>query len=90
MLLAAKNILLSSKRKVGRLALARRALLRQPLTSIMESDDDEIDETDAIDDDVEYNHDDYNDEHHDHSTINAELYDHPLDCSVILYVFKIN
>ena len=32
--LAAKNILLSSKRKVGRPALARRALLRQPLASI--------------------------------------------------------
>ena len=46
--LAAKNILLSSKRKVGRPALARRALSRQPLASIMEADDDEIDETDAF------------------------------------------
>ena len=72
------------REKLRRPALARRALLRQPLASIKEADDDEIDETDAIDDYVEYNPDDYNDEHHDHSTINAELNDHPLDCSVDL------
>ena len=48
------DVLISSKRKVGRPALAKRALLRQPLQSILEADNNEFDENEALDDDIEY------------------------------------
>jgi hypothetical protein len=50
--LTAKDILISSKRKVGRPALAKRALLRQPLHSILQADEID-DEIEAIDDDID-------------------------------------
>ena len=53
--ITAKDVPISSKRKVGRPALARPALIRQPFTSIIETDDNEIDEIGEIDDDIEYN-----------------------------------
>ena len=56
--LTAKDILISSKRKVGRPALAKRALLRQPLQSILQADEID-DEIEAIDDDIEYNEQQY-------------------------------
>lgn len=45
-------------RKVGRPALAKRALLRQPLQSILQADEID-DEIEAIDDDIEYNEQQY-------------------------------
>ena len=39
--LAAKTLPLNSKRKTGRPALARKALVRQPFVSLMQTDDDD-------------------------------------------------
>ena len=52
--LAAKNLPLTSKRKTGRPALAKKALVRQPFVSILRADDEVLDLNDEIDDDIDY------------------------------------
>ena len=52
--LAAKNLPLTAKRKTGRPALAKKALVRQPFVSILRADDEVLDLNDEIDDDIDY------------------------------------
>ena len=72
--LAAKNLPLTSKRKTGRPALAKKALVRQPFVSILRADDEVLDLNDEIDDDIDY--DAETDEVLNH---NYEVYDNQRD-----------
>ena len=53
----AKNIKIGSKRRVGRPALAKPALVRQPFRSLIDADDADLDENDEVDDDIPFDED---------------------------------
>ena len=88
--LEARNLPLAAKRKTGRPALAKKALVRQPFISILRADDEVLDQNDEIDDDNDNDADtgevlNHNNESYDNQRNQNELdFQNVYDCGLDL------
>ncbi len=80
--LTAKNLPLNAKRKTGRPALAKKALLRQSFVSILTADNEALDLNDDIDDDINY--DAHTDEVLNNNYVSYEQNERAFDCGIDL------